>query len=93
MDGSCRTLEEKRIIDSKVLKKVSGGATEEEYYAEYEKFGLIDTEDHLLEGKTCRDCSFGKLRFWKYQPGPFGNKEAVYYCGACSEYTIAPLRK
>ena len=36
-------MEEKRIIDSEVLKKVSGGAAEEEYYAEYEKFGLIDS--------------------------------------------------
>ena len=83
---------ENKLIDEE-LAKITGGRTEEEYYAEYEKFGLLDDESHRLEGRKCRDCDWGKLRFWKYQPGPFGNKEAVYYCETCHEYTIAVLRK
>ena len=85
-------MKENKLIEEE-LEKVSGGYSEEEYYAEFEKFGLIDTEEHLLSGRTCQDCSRGKLRFWRYQPGPFGNKEAVYYCDLCHEYTIAALRK
>ena len=36
---------------------------EEEYYAELEKFGLIDTEAHLLQGTKCDCCNIGKLSF------------------------------
>lgn len=84
---------EEKVIETEILSKVSGGETEEQYYEEFAKFGLIDTEEHLLQGTTCRDCDWGKLKFWKYQTGPFGNKEAIYYCDACHEYTVAPLRK
>ena len=80
------------LIDDE-LEKITGGETEEHYYAEYAKFGLIDDETHRLNGTTCRDCNWGKLKFWRYQPGPFGNKEAVYYCDTCHEYTIAVLPK
>lgn len=80
-------------IDANVLAKVSGGQTEEQYYDELAKFGLLDTEEHLLEGKTCSDCNRGKLKFWKYQPGPFGNQEAVYYCDLCHEYTVTGIKK
>ena len=83
----------KKEVPIEVLAKVSGGESEDQYYAEYERFGLIDTEEHLLNGKTCTDCNYGKLKFWRYQPGPFGNKEAVYYCDTCHEYTLAALRK
>lgn len=83
---------EKNLSNEK-LEEVAGGGTEEEYYAEHEKFGLIDDESHRLEGTTCRDCGCGKLKFWRYQPGPFGNKEAVYYCQTCHEYVITVLRK
>ena len=83
----------KETICPETLESVSGGKTEEEYYADFERFGHIDTEAHLLEGTTCRDCGWGKLRFWKYQPGPFGNQEAVYECDSCREYTVAALRK
>ena len=86
-------LKEKETICPEKLETVSGGKTEEEYYAGFERFGHIDTEEHLLEGTTCRDCGWGKLRFWKYQPGPFGNREAVYECDSCGEYTVAALRK
>ena len=86
-------MDEKRILPSAALEQVTGGESEEQYYAEYAKFGLIDTEEHLLQGKTCTDCNYGKLTFWRYQPGPFGNKEAVYYCNTCHEYTLAALRK
>ena len=40
-----------------------GGQTEEEYYAELEKFGLIDTEAHLLQSTKCDCCNIGKLSF------------------------------
>ena len=83
----------KKVIDNEVLKSVAGGQTEEEYYAELAKFGLLDTEEHLLNGKKCGDCNMGKLSFLRYQPGPFGNKEAVYYCNLCHEYTVTGLRK
>lgn len=81
-----------RIIDEK-LNAVSGGLTEEEYYAQAKKFGHVDTEAHLLEGTTCPDCQWGKLHFLRYQPGPFGNKEGVYYCELCHEYTVTALMK
>ena len=83
---------EKRIEDEK-LNKVTGGITEEEYYAQAKKFGHLDSEEHLLEGTTCPDCQWGKLRFCRYQPGPFGNREAVYSCDLCHEYTVAALPK
>ncbi len=86
-------MNKKETIIEENLSAVSGGYTEEEYYAQAEKFGHIDTEAHLLEGTKCPDCGWGKLTFWKYQPGPFGNKEGVYYCDTCHEYTITVLRK
>ena len=86
-------LKEKETICPETLETVSGGETEEQYYADYERLGLIDTEQHLLEGGRCRDCGWGTLHFWKYQTGPFGNREAVYECEDCHEYTLAALRK
>ena len=44
--------EKNKTVDNEVLKSVAGGQTEEEYYAELAKFGLIDTEEHLLNGKN-----------------------------------------
>ena len=35
----------------------------------------------------------GRLSFLRYQPGPFDNKEAVYYCDLCHEYTVTGLKK
>ena len=84
---------EKEIICLDKLETVRGSQTEEQYYKEYEELGLLDTEEHLLEGGRCRDCGYGTLRFWKYQPGPFGNRVAVYTCDDCNEYTLAALRK
>ena len=80
-----------RLIEEE-LEKASGGYSEAEYYAENEKFGLIDTEAHLLSRTACQDCDRGKLRFIRYQPGLFGNREAVYCCDLCAEYTAAALR-
>lgn len=62
--------ENKNTVDSEVLKSVAGGQNEEEYYAELAKFGLIDTEEHLLNGKKCGDCNMGRLSFLRYQPSP-----------------------
>ena len=45
--------EKNKTVDNEVLKSVAGGQTEEEYYAELAKFGLINTEEHLLNGKKC----------------------------------------
>ena len=84
---------ENRKLGSEQLESVAGGESEEQYYAKYARYGIIDTEEHFLQGTTCSDCGYGTLRFWRYQPGPFGNKEAVYSCNLCGEYTIAPLRK
>ena len=81
-----------RIIDKK-LSEITGGMTEEKYYAEYEKYGPLDTEEHILQGGRCPECHKNTLRFWRYQPGPFGNKEAVYVCDECHEYQITVLRK
>ena len=54
---------EKEIICLDKLETVRGSQTEEQYYKEYEELGLLDTEEHLLEGGRCRDCGYGTLRF------------------------------
>lgn len=84
--------EAKKRITTDELDQVSGGRTEEDYFAQAERFGMIDTDAHLYDGKTCGDCGWGKLRFERYQPGPFGNREGVYYCSTCHEYTVTVLR-
>ena len=84
---------EKNKVEEVKLAQIAGGQTEEEYYAEYEKYGLIDTDEHLLQGKTCDFCNRGKLQFIRYQQGRFGNKEAIYRCSLCNEYAVTALRK
>ena len=86
-------MSETKRIDIEALAKVSGGQTEEEYYEQLEKFGLLDTEEHLLEGKKCDLCHIGKYRFLRYQKGRFGNREAIYSCSLCNEYAVTGLRK
>ena len=86
-------MSEEKKISTEVLEKISGGQTEEEYYEELEKYGLLDTEAHLLNGTKCDCCNRGKLKFHHYQTGRFGNKEAVYFCSLCGEYTVTGLRK
>lgn len=54
-------MNKKETIIEENLSAVSGGYTEEEYYAQAEKFGHIDTEAHLLEGTKCPDCGWVSL--------------------------------
>ena len=88
-----KIMAEENKVEEVKLAQIAGGQTEEEYYAEYEKYGLLDTEEHLLQGKKCDFCNRGKLQFLRYQQGRFGNKEAIYRCSLCNEYAVTALRK
>lgn len=81
-------MSEKKELDDIIASKVSGGETKEEYYKTYKRLGLIDSDPPAHNGDGCRYCNFGKIRFWRFQPGPFGNKESVYSCDSCHEYVI-----
>ena len=49
---------------------------------------MIDGPEPQHNGDCCRDCGVGKITFWRYQRGAFGNREAIYECDTCREYII-----
>ena len=79
---------EKKVLDERIMSKVNGGQTKEEYFAEYRRLGMIDGPEPQHNGDCCRDCGVGIITFWRYQRGAFGNREAIYECDTCREYII-----
>lgn len=81
-------MEEKKIMDEQELTNVVGGQTKEEYYEDFRRLDLLDGPSPRHNGEECRNCVCGKLKFYNYQSGPFGNREAIYYCDTCHEYEL-----